>query len=371
MVISGSDGVTFPDSTNQFSGGAFSFKNRIINGAMVIDQRNAGASVTLGGGSDYIMDRFRGFVSAGSKLSVQQSTDAPTGFSNSALITVASSYTPSASEQFFFGTSFEANNVGDFSFGTASAKTTTLSFWVKSSVTGTYPMSWTNNATDRSYIKTFTISSADTWEQKTITIPGDTTGTWVNSGTGRHSFLQIGLGAGSNFDGTDGAWQAGNLRQTSGSVDFVSQSNGATFYITGVQLEVGSVATPFERRPFGAELVLCKRYYDKTFAINTAPAQNAGRSGALETVATRAASATGISSYFRFSVPMRATPSTITFYNPSAANGQARNLDLSSDCTSTSADNINEIGGKVNYTLPASTVATNLISVHWSADAEL
>jgi hypothetical protein len=238
------------------------FRNRIINGDMRIDQRNAGASVTPAS-TDYTLDRFRLFCTVGSKLSVQQVVDAPAGFAYSAKITVASSYSPSSSEQFFFGTSFEANNIGDLSFGTASAKTATLSFWVKSSVTGTYSASWTNNSGDRSYVQSFTIDSANTWEQKTITIVGDTTGTWTNYGNTRNSFLQIGLGAGSNFYGTAGSWQSGNLRQTSGSTNFVSQANNSTFYITGVQLEAGSVASPFERRDYGREEIMCKRYYQK------------------------------------------------------------------------------------------------------------
>jgi hypothetical protein len=249
-------GVNYPST------GPLSNRNKIINGAMVIDQRNAGAAVTPAT-TTYTLDRYRLLMTAtvGSKLTAQRVTDAPAGLTYSAKITVAASYTPSASEQFFFGTTFEADNVGDFGFGTAAAQTTSLSFWVKSSVTGTYSFSWTNDANDRSYIDTFTILSADTWEKKTFTVAGDTTGTWPNTGNGRHSFLQVSLGAGSNFAGTAGSWQSGNLRQTSGSVNFVAQSNGATFFITGVQLEAGTVATPFEHRSFGQELALCQRYF--------------------------------------------------------------------------------------------------------------
>jgi hypothetical protein len=246
---------------NYPSTGPLSNRNKIINGAMVIDQRNAGAAVTPAT-TTYTLDRYRLLMSVGSKLTAQRVTDAPAGLTYSAKITVAASYTPSASEQFFFGSTFEADNVGDFGFGTAAAQTTSLSFWVKSSVTGTYSFSWTNDTNDRSYIDTFAILSADTWEKKTFTVAGDTTGTWPNTGNGRHSFLQVSLGAGSNFAGTAGSWQSGNLRQTSGSVNFVAQSNGATFYITGVQLEVGDTATPFEHRSFGQELALCQRYYE-------------------------------------------------------------------------------------------------------------
>jgi hypothetical protein len=359
------------NSNNISADNSLGFRNRIINGDMRIDQRNAGASVTPD--NVYTLDRWAIENSQTSKLTVQQnagSVTPPAGFTNYLGVTSSSAYSVLSSDYFLLTQSIEGFNTADLGFGTANAKTITISFWVRSSLTGTFGAVINNSGQNRSYPFTYTISSADTWEQKSVTITGDTSGTWLtNNGIGIR--IRFGLGVGSNWNGTAGAWTGtSNIFGVTGATSVVG-TNGATWYVTGVQLEVGSVATPFERRPFGTELVLCKRYYDKTFAINTAPAQNAGRSGALETVATRAAGASGISSYFRFSVPMRATPSTVTFYNPSAANGQARNLDLSSDCTSTSADNINEIGGKVVYTLPASTVATNLISVHWSADAEL
>jgi hypothetical protein len=264
-IVLASDGTAAAQVSSLNDGPLSGTRNRIINGDMRIDQRNAGGSVTPTA-TAYTLDRFRVILGAASKLSVQRDTTAPAGFSYSAKITVASSYTPAASEQFFFGTTFEADNVGDLEFGTAGAVATTLSFWVRSSATGTYSVSWTNDANNRSYIATYTINVADTWEYKTIVIPGDTTGTWVNAGNGRHSFLQWSLGSGSDFHGTAGSWQASNVRETSGSVDFVSQSNGATFYITGVQLEAGTVATPFERRSYGQELALCQRYYQQQVA---------------------------------------------------------------------------------------------------------
>jgi len=358
------------NSNNISADNSLGFRNRIINGDMRIDQRNAGAVVTAGSGGAFPVDRWFAVEDTDGVMTAEQVEDAPTGFINSVkLITTTADTNLTTTQSAQFMQNIEGLNVYDLGFGSASAKTVTLSFWVKSSLTGLMGGSLRNDAANRSYPFSYTISVADTWEYKSVTIPGDTTGTWLtNNSIGIR--LVFGLGSGPSRLGTAGAWNANNNVGPTGEVPVIGTLN-ATWYVTGVQLEVGSVATPFERRPFGTELALCKRYYDKTFAINTAPAQNAGRSGALETVATRAAGATGISSYFRFSVPMRATPSTVTFYNPSAANGQARNLDLSSDCTSTSVDNINEIGGKVIYILPASTVATNLISVHWFADAEL
>jgi len=262
MVISGSDGVTFPDSTNQFSGGAFSFKNRIINGAMVIDQRNAGASVTPTS-SSYTLDRWQAVLSQASKYSVQQnagSVTPPAGYSNYLGVTSLSAYSVGANDFFCLTHYIEGFNAADLGFGAAGAQTVTLSFWVRSSLTGTFGGSLQNSAQNRCYPFSYTISVANTWEQKTVTISGDTTGTWLST-NGRGVGLVLGLGVGSTYgSGTAGAWVGSQVFVPSGSTSVVG-TNGATFYITGVQLEVGSVATPFERRPYGAELALCQRYY--------------------------------------------------------------------------------------------------------------
>jgi hypothetical protein len=238
-------------------------RNFVINGGFQIDQRNGGTAVTPAAtGGTYTVDRFRVFQDVASTLTVQQQTAVvPAGFTHAVEIELAAVRTPTAAQQFFFGTTFEANNFGRLGFGAAGAVATILSFWVRASVTGTYSVSWTNDANDRSYIGTYAINTADTWEHKTVTFTGDTTGTWVNSGTGRHSFLQWDLGAGSDFDGTADTWQAGNLRKTAASVDFVSGTVADTFYLAGVQLETGTVATPFEHRSYGQELSLCQRYY--------------------------------------------------------------------------------------------------------------
>jgi hypothetical protein len=263
MVISGSDGVTFPDSTNQFSGGAFSFKNRILNGDMRIDQRNAGASVTA---NDEIfgVDRWKFRVSQSSKLTAQQNAGSVTsavGFINYLGVTSSSAFSSAASDFFNLQQLIEGLNFSDLGWGSSDAKSITISFFVRSSLTGTFSLSVCNSAANRNYIATYTVSSADTWEQKTITIAGDTTGTWLTT-NGIGAQLRFDLGSGSNFNGTAGSWGSSNLLRTSGSQSVVG-TNGATFYITGVQLEVGSVATPFERRPYGMELMLCQRYFAK------------------------------------------------------------------------------------------------------------
>jgi hypothetical protein len=256
MVISGSDGVTFPDSTNQFSGGAFSFKNRIINGDMRIAQRGT-AAVT--GNGDYPVDRFNVGNSTDGAYSAQQDSSAPAGFTSSVKITATTADgTLTGAQVLNIGQRIEGTNIADLGFGTANAKTVTLSFWVRSSLTGTFGGALRNSASDRSYPFTYAISVADTWEQKSVTIAGDTSGTWLTT-TGIGIGVFFGLGAGPDRSGTAGAWNSNNNLSATGAVSVIGTLN-ATWYVTGVQLEVGSVATPFERRPFGAELALCQRY---------------------------------------------------------------------------------------------------------------
>jgi hypothetical protein len=238
-------------------GMGFGFRNRIINGAMVIDQRNAGASVTPAN-NDYTLDRWQVTVSQSSKFTVQQSTTAPVGFTNSQKITSSSAYSVGANDYFAFRQRIEGFNCSDLSWGTANAKTVTLSFWVYSSLTGTFGGSLGNSAWDRSYPFTYTISSANTWEQKSVTIAGDTTGTWLTT-NGIGIQVVFGLGVGSTYSGTAGSWSGSLLISATGAVSVVG-TNGATFYITGVQLEKGSTATSFDYRPYGTELQLCQRY---------------------------------------------------------------------------------------------------------------
>jgi hypothetical protein len=235
------------------------FRNRILNGGMVIDQRNAGASVTSNGAT-YTLDRWQAYSDVGSKYTVQRSTDAPAGFTNSLLATSSSAYTVGTNEVYGLFQYIEGFNTADLSFGTSGASTVTLSFWVKSSLTGTFGGSLVNNGFTRAYPFTYTISSANTWEQKTLTVAGDTTGTWLtNNGIGIGVIL--GLGCGSGRSAAAGSWTGTNLVFSATGATSVVGTSGATFYITGVQLEKGSVATEFERRPYGTELQLAQRYY--------------------------------------------------------------------------------------------------------------
>ena len=244
-------------SAAQYTG----FKNRLINGAMVIDQRNAGASVTPTT-STYTLDRWGALLSQASKYSVQQnagSVTPPIGFKNYLGITSISSYSVTSSNIFGTYQVIEGNNIADLGWGAAGAATVTLSFWVRSSLTGTFGGAILNNGTTRSYPFTYTISAANTWEQKSVTIPGDTSGTWLSTnGVGMYVFF--GLGVGSTFSGTAGAWAGTAYYSATGATSVVG-TNGATLYITGVQLEKGSTATAFDYRPYGTEFALCQRYY--------------------------------------------------------------------------------------------------------------
>jgi hypothetical protein len=237
-------------------------RNRIINGAMVIDQRNAGASVTPNGG--YTLDRWAAGNSQASKFSVQQnagSVTLPAGFTYYLGVTSLSAYTVGAAEQFFMYQPIEGYNVADLGWGTANAKTVTLSFQVRSSLTGTFGGSILNSSQNRSYPFSYTISSANTWEQKSVTIAGDTSGTWLTT-NGIGMYISIGLGVGATNSGTAGAWAGTTYYSATGATSVVG-TNGATLYFTGVQLEVGTQATSFEYRQYGTELALCQRYYQQ------------------------------------------------------------------------------------------------------------
>jgi len=250
---------------NDASGGVLApissvMRNRIINGAMVIDQRNAGAAISTGQG--YAVDRWQADSTQASKISIQQnngSVTPPAGFVNYWGANVTNAYSVTSSDTFYFRQMIEGFNVSDLAWGTANAKTVTLSFWIRSSLTGTFGGAIKNSANNRSYPFTYTINAANTWEYETITIAGDTSGTWLTTnGTGvRVVFNQ---GVGSNLLGTAGAWAGANYDGATGQVNLVATS-GATWYITGVQLEVGSSATSFEYRPYGTEVSLCQRYY--------------------------------------------------------------------------------------------------------------
>jgi len=282
-------------------------RNRIINGQMQIDQRNAGASVTPANG-DYLVDRFAYYSTQASKLTSQQnagSVTPPTGFTKYLGFTSSSAYSVLASDYFVIQQKIEGFNVADLGWGTTNAKTITLSFQVYSSLTGTFGGALLNSASNRSYPFSYSIPVANTWTSISITIAGDTTGTWLtNNGIG--ITVTFALGAGSTYSGTAGAWAtSGFIASPTGATSVVG-TNGATFYITGVQLEKGSSATGYEYRQYGQELALCQRYYQQWTGNGVSTQTIIGLGFQVSTTATAAT--------VYSSVPLRTTP-TILFNN--------------------------------------------------------
>jgi hypothetical protein len=290
-LMTTSDGVS--------SSGLYGFKNRIINGAAVIAQRGTSFSGLSDDGGQYTLDRWRWSENGtytGSQT-VTQDSSAPTGFNYSLKVVTNTAITTGTSlssrvEQFI-----EGFNWADMAYGTANAKTATLSFWVRSSLTGTFGGAFRNSADDRSYPFSYTISVADTWEQKSITIAGDTSGTWIGATNGTGLRVTFSLGAGTALSGTANTWASAGYQSVTGAVSVVGTLN-ATWFVTGVQLEKGSTATSFDYRPYGTELNLCLRYFYKVVGTSSYPTFGAG--GAISTTEGRIA--------VQYPVQMRATP---------------------------------------------------------------
>ena len=344
--------------------GYYGFKNRIINGAMVIDQRNAGASVTPTDGL-YTLDRYVARLSQASKFSVQQSTTAATGFINSLKVTSASSYSVLAGDYFAIQQNIEGLNCTDLGWGTASAKTVTLSFQVYSSLTGTFGGALSNNSQNRSYPFTYSISTANTWTTISVTIAGDTSGTWLTTNS-VGIMVFFGLGMGSTYSGTAGAWAAAAYLSATGATSVVG-TNGATFYITGVQLETGSTATSFDVRDYGRELIMCQRY---AYVWNSAFGENNYRLLGLGFAKTT----TRVDIQTYYPVVMRTNPST-TFSAANTLVVEDGPNSLVPSSVSTSGQEINMCN--INFTVsggtqfrPYSTGANNTLTakIIWSAE---
>ena len=313
LVLNGTTGITNLPSIN--SGQVGGSRNKIINGAMVIDQRNAGASVTPTSGG-YQIDRYQTFTeSSDGVFTVQRVADAPAGFINSAKITVTTADASiGASQRYLFLQNIEGFNVADLGFGAAGASAVTVSFWVKASVTGAFGGSLSNAAFNRTYPFSYTINSASTWEHKKITIAGDTSGTWsTDNSVGLR--VMFGIGVGSSNSGSANAWAGAGYYQPTGAVNLISTLN-ATLNITGVQLEVGSTATDFESRSYGEELALCQRYF-----------RSYTRSGGALSFQGAAQGTTTALSYHTLTSPMRAQPTgavlgaTVSNWNFSVGGG--------------------------------------------------
>jgi hypothetical protein len=367
MVISGSDGVTFPDSTTQNTTDRYGFVNRIINGDMRIDQRNAGAAVT-NAAIGYHLDRFQtGYYGSGTgRMTVQQSSTAPSGFNKSLSVTVTTAdAAPSSAFAYDIARHIvEGFNIADFEWGTANAKTVTLSFWVRSSVTGNFPLIMYDNGRTVTYGALYNIAAANTWEYKTLVVPGATTGTgW---GTTNDFGLAVLFGAGGGTSRTvNTGWNASDGTAPSnvtGATQLIA-TNGATFYITGVQLEVGSVATPFERRPYGTELSLCQRYFEKTYAVGTAPATVTDNGMQVENVDDGLIQRASI----RYKVTKRDNSQTVTIYNNATGATASVRTNSGNNYAVGGAFGIGESGCFIDYTPAAGEFA----SFHWTVSSEL
>ena len=257
-IIDSNGGVLRPSSSVM--------RNRIINGAMVIDQRNAGALVSPALDSGYTLDRWEDRSSSAGAFSIQQVTDAPVGFIKSLKVVSLAATSLAAGAYYWVSQGIEGYNFSDLGFGTAAAKTITISFWVKSSLTGNFGGTFRSGGNDRYCPFSYTISVANTWTYCSVTLPGDTSGTWPTDNSAA-AWVYFMVGTGTNFQGgTSGVWGSTAYFAPTGSVNVVATS-GDTWNLTGVQLEVGSSATGFEYRQYGQELALCQRYY--TFGENT------------------------------------------------------------------------------------------------------
>ncbi len=356
------------DSNNISAVNSLGFRNRILNGDCRIDQRNAGASVTPNDGV-YTLDRWTVRQTTGGKFSVQRnagSVTPPTGFTNYLGVTSLSAFTPGSGDIYSIRQLIEGFNTSDLAFGTANAQSITVSFWVRSSLTGTFSGAIKGGS---NYGFTYTISAANTWEYKTVTIPGATTGTW-GTGNGTGIAIDFALGSGATYSGSAGSWTSTDLYFVTGTTSVVG-TNGATFYITGVQLEAGSVASPFERRDYGRELMMCQRYFEKTYNIGTVPG-TATDNGAV----IAGGGATGATTSFisgnspQFQVPKRTAP-TVTIYDNAGNAGKCQRWQLG--VSNTNNQNVAVGNNSERSFLLYSDGTSNATGVqfHYTASAEL
>jgi len=284
------------------------FRNRLINGNMTIAQRTTGPLTGSNGAYNYVVDRFPFYTQTGSYMTGQQSSSAPAGFNYSLLLTSTGANTPGANDEYELYHKIEGYNAADLGWGTSSAKSITLSFWVNCSLTGTFSVAFSNNSTNRSYVATYTISSANTWTYVTLTVPGCTDGTWLTT-NGIGIYVIWNLADGSSYDTTTpNTWLTSFKTKTSSTVNFIGTTN-ATFYLTGAQFEAGTTASPFEYRQYGTELALCQRYYYSIFYNAASSSTNS---------ITNAAAYTSLLAFgiVPFPVSMRANP---TLYQTSGS----------------------------------------------------
>ena len=350
-----------PAGQSQFAGA----RNLIINGAMQVFQRGTAST----GNNAYSVDRWQHKDNASTvAMTITQDTDVPTG--QGFYYSLKASTTANVTANGFLGIAqrMEGYNINPLAWGTSGAKQATLSFWVKSSTAGTYGLSSRNNAADRSCVMEYTINAADTWEYKTVTFPADTSGTWETT-TNIGNRLWWGLSATGGITSTIGSWQNANLYQSSNNVDWSGSTATATFYITGVQLEIGEQATPFEHRSFGDELARCQRYYEHSYPYGTAAGAANGGIGAyhIHAGALRANFYGFVTT--RYTVQKRAS-ATVTVYSYGGTSGQISNGDSGANIGAASVIQ----NGATSFLIrnnSGGTLADQPIIFHYSGDAEL
>ena len=355
-------------------GNTLGYKNRVINGDFRIDQLQEQNAANLVAATNTMFAdtwwMYRGTATGTTNAASGALSGGPlTGFNNQLTWnqTIVSG-APAAGDLNAIFSNIEGLNVQDLQWGTAAAKTVTMSFWVRSGVTGTYGFAINNSATNRSYVGQYTINNASTWEYKTITIPGDTAGTWLTTnGVGIEVNFDMGSGVNAEAAAAN-VWGAGNSKRIAGNVKLINSV--AQIQFTGVQLELGSVATAFDFRDYASELVRCQRYYEKSFNAGVVPAQNAGRS---TNAFGQIVGASTVATYFitSYKATKRANP-TITFYNPGAANAQVRNATTGTDCSATAVNGTQGMNLlNLVTTSPAGSVVGQNLNVHWTADSRL
>ena len=360
---------TVSQALSNDSGGnsPFGFKNRIMNGAMVIDQRNVGNAVASSTAAyAYMTDKFAVASSTDGGVSSQQVSDAPTGFTKSLKVTVTTADSSlSAAQRTVINHGFEGLNMADLNWGTNTAKSVTLSFWVKSSVTGTFSVSFRTGNVGTSYTAPYTIIQANTWEYETITIPGATIGTWVTDNT-TWAYLIFSLGIGSDYNtGTLNSWVSVSNGQGSTSHTSLMSTLNATWQVTGVQLEVGTQATSFDWRPYSTELAMCQRYFCKTYNDETVP-------GTATSVGNLFNSLDGTQGYgytgqFNYPVTMRATPTVVSYSPNTGTAGQ-----LAADAANYAVSTSNAGAGRVAIGVSGISIgASTYLRAHATASAEL
>jgi len=362
ITVNASDGTCTANITNNLSN-----RNLIINGSQDIDQRNSGTEVNPVVSGNCVTDRFKFDLSQASKIKAQQVADGPTGFTKSLKVTSLAATTPGASDYYLLQQNIEGLNSAQLGWGASGAKTVTLSFWVKSSLTGTFGVAIRNSAFNRTNVQTYAISAADTWEKKSISFTGDTSGTWlITNGVGLR--VAWDLGGGTDFDAAStGSWLATNDFTTSSCTHLVA-TNAATWQITGVQLEVSDHATDFEYRDFQSELSRCMRYYEKSYNYGVAPgtATNVGylTNGGFTAANSASHAARGLQKYI---VPKRAVP-TIVNYDLSGNSGKCNFPDTSDNVTMSVIHS-----GFNQASVETAAVSTTDLRLYWhfTADAEL